>query len=325
MSENNTTNTTESMIISPSTYPVQFGILLSLQIPSALCFLFIFFNLCFVPRHRLLVHRLINHAVLCLVVNDFLICTTELPFTLVLLYRGVTAFINNTFCLVWFFYGYTTSTVSLFLLAWISVERYFLVFHKVFLKRHLFIGHYLPLLLCIFYPCVFYAGVLFIYKCENEFNYEQWGCASGCYQNNYFLGTYDWVINTIVPSVIVILMNALLFGRVAYQKYLMKQTRMLNKNKKLILQLLLCVVIYLSTWFPFFTLGIILVYIPDNELMNNLYQYIFNYTIYVMPLLSPFLALITLSDLTKKRSQAVEPQATLIMKTLRMVPTVANR
>ncbi|CAF2011345.1 unnamed protein product [Rotaria magnacalcarata] len=175
------------------------------------------------------------------------------------------------------------------------------------------------------YPCMFYAGVLFIYKCENEFNYEQWGCASGCYQNNYVLGTYDWVINTIVPSVIVILMNALLFGRVAYQKYLMKQTRILNKNKKLILQLLLCVVIYLSTWFPYSTIGIMLVYIPDNELMNNLYQNIFNYAVYVMPLLSPFLTLITLSDLTKKRSQAVEPQAALIMKSLRTVAAVANR
>ncbi|CAM4971748.1 unnamed protein product [Rotaria socialis] len=325
MSENKTTTTMESMIIPRSTYRVQFGIIVSLQIPSVLCSLFIFFNLCFVPRHRLLVYSLANHVLLCLVVNDFLICTTELPFTLILLYRGVTAFINNIFCLAWFFYGCVIFTTSLFLLAWISVERYLLVFHKVFFKRHLFIGHYLPLMLCIVYPCMFYAGVLFIYKCESEFNYEQWGCSSGCYQSNYFLGTYDTIINTIMPAIIVILMNALLFGRVAYQKYLMKQTHMLNKNKKLILQLLLCVLIYLSTWFPYSTLGIMLIYIPDNEMTNNLYQYIFNIAIYVMPLLSPFLALITMSDLTKKRSQVVEPRTALTMKPLRTAATVANR
>lgn len=192
---------------------------------------------------------LVNHALLCLVVNDFFICTIELPFTLVLLYRGVIHSLTIHFVSSGSSMVLVPLPISLFLLAWISVERYLLVFHEAFRTLHLFIGHYLSLLLCIVYP---------IMLCRRFIHLQMWkwiqlravGMYSGCYQSNSFLSTYDWIINMIIPAMVVILMNALLFGRVAYQKYLMKQTRMLNKNKKLILQLLLCVIVYLSTWAP---------------------------------------------------------------------------
>ena len=144
MSENRTTNVTELVMSRPSPFLVQFGLLLFLQVPSIACFLFILCNLLFVRRYRPPVHRVVNHVLLCSVVCDFLICTTELPVTLTYLFRGIVTPASDTFCLVWFFYAYAIFGVSLFLLTWNSVERYLLVFHGQLMREHLLIKHYLP-------------------------------------------------------------------------------------------------------------------------------------------------------------------------------------
>ena len=145
---------------------------------------------------------------------------------------------------------------------------------------------------------MWYAGVVFIYNgCQNNFNYKQWTCGAACYQSDPFLVTFDWVANNLLPAAIVILMNALLCGRVLYNKCKIAQTHMLKRNQKLILQLLLNSTVYVCAWFPLTILGIILTFKPDDELIAYLYQYIFNYTVYLTPLLNPFFTLITLPEL----------------------------
>ena len=293
----------------PSPYPIQFGILLALQVPSIACSVFILYNLFFVAQHRVIVRNIVNHVLLCSVICDFMICTTELPITLVYLFRGVVTPATDTFCLAWFFYDYTIFAISLFLMGWNSIERFLLVFHKPFIQRHLLIKHYLPLLFCMVYPIMWYVGVLFIYRgCQNEFDYQLWTGGSACYQLDPFYGTFDWIVNNLLSAVVVILMNVLLLGRVVYQKCKMSQTRILRKNQLLILQLLLNACVYMFTWFPLTILGVIIIFEPSNDLASYLYQYIFNYAVYLHPLASPFIALITLPELRKKLSRPFKRQ-----------------
>jgi hypothetical protein len=231
----------------------------------------------------------------------FFFVVTELPISLVYLFRGVVTPATDTFCLAWFFYDYTIFAISLFLLAWNSVERYFLVFHEPFIQRHHLIRHYVPLLFCIVYPIMWYVGVLFIYKgCKNEFDYQLWTGGSACYQHDPFYGTFDWIVNNLLPAVVVILMNVLLLGRAVYRKCKMGQTRMLKKNQRLIVQLVLYACIYMFTWFPLTFIGVFIIFQPSNGIANYLYQYIFMYATYLHPMSSPFIALITLPELRKK-------------------------
>jgi hypothetical protein len=231
MSDNETTNVTEIVDILPSSYAIQFGIFLAVKVPSVACSLFVLYNVFFVAQYRPLVHEIVNHVLFCSVICDFFLCITELSITLVYLFRGVATPATDSFCLACFFYDYTIFAISLFLLAWNSVERYFLVFHKPFIQRHRLTRHYVPLLFCIVYPIIWYVGVLFIYKgCQNEFDYQLWTDGSACYQHDAFYGTFDWIVNNLLPGVIVILMNLLLLGRVVYRKCKMGQTNILKKN-----------------------------------------------------------------------------------------------
>lgn len=302
--------TTTAVPVEPAvdfvTRRIQFGSILSLQIPSTLCSLFIFYYLIFPPRRH--PNRRVNVILLCSLLNDFVLTSTELTLGQVLLYQGTVIWTNRTFCLVWAWIGLAISVTSVVFLALMSIERYLLVFHEYFFKRHILLCRYLPLAFCLVYVAVFYTYTVFFFSCDEPFDYQTWGCSSYCYIYDPFLGPYDSFVNFTMPGVVVIFMSSLLLGRIIYHKCLLKQAEIIGRNKKLILHLTLYTVVYLTTWFPLGVTGTLLAFMPTNELVNYLYKFIFAYTWYLTPMCTPFLALITLPDIYQKLRQICRRQ-----------------
>ena len=112
---------------------------------------------------------------------NFLKTVTEMPFSLVVLYTGYVAEQSSHFCLFWAVYSYALFVIGLMLMAYGCVERYLLIFHRVFLNKHLISLHYGPLVFFSIYPPILYFGLIVIYSCENNFDYTQYVCGGPCY------------------------------------------------------------------------------------------------------------------------------------------------
>jgi hypothetical protein len=108
--------------------------------------------------------------------------TTELPLTLFVLHIRHVALQSDLFCHFWPVYNYALFVNGLMFMGYGCVERYFLVFCRVFFKKHMILLHYGPLVFCLIYPPLLYFGLIVIYPCENNFDYTQLVCAGACYQ-----------------------------------------------------------------------------------------------------------------------------------------------
>ena len=95
-------------------------------IPSLICFLMVFYYFIRL-RKTLLFGRINHHVILCILISDFLLITTELPFTLRFLSLGY--FQTSNLCQFWIFWNYTSEAIPLFLTMYASIERYLLIFH----------------------------------------------------------------------------------------------------------------------------------------------------------------------------------------------------
>jgi hypothetical protein len=105
-----------------------------------------------------------------------------MPFTLILLHTGFVAVQSSLFCHFWLVYNYALFVNGLMLMAYGCIERYFLVFCRIFFKKHLILLHYGPLVFCLIYPPLLYFGLIVIYPCENDFDYTQLVCGGACYE-----------------------------------------------------------------------------------------------------------------------------------------------
>ncbi len=105
-----------------------------------------------------------------------------MPLTLILLNTGFVAIQTYEFCLFWPAYNYALGSVNLMLMAYGCIERYFLVFHQGFFKKHLILLHYGPICFFLIYPPLLYIGLVVLYPCENYFDYTQFVCGGPCYQ-----------------------------------------------------------------------------------------------------------------------------------------------
>jgi hypothetical protein len=112
----------------------------------------------------------------------FLQVITEMPLTLIVLHTGFVAVQSPLFCLVWPVYNYALIVISLMFMAYGCIKRYFLVFRRIFFKKHLILLHYMPLLFLLIYPPVLYVGLIAIYPCETDFDYTKFVCGGACYQ-----------------------------------------------------------------------------------------------------------------------------------------------
>jgi hypothetical protein len=105
-----------------------------------------------------------------------------MPFTLIVLHTGFAAVQTPIFCLFWPVYNYALIVIGLMYMAYGCVERYFLIFYRVFFNKHLILLHYGPLVFLLIYPPILYFGLIVIYPCQTNFDYTQFVCGGACYQ-----------------------------------------------------------------------------------------------------------------------------------------------
>lgn len=270
---------------------IRFIVLLICLIPSLICFLLVFFFLC--KSGEISRKRLHNHVILVLLFSNFLLITTELPFTLIYSYYGHIIPQTDAFCSFWVAYNYGLYAVGLFLMAFGSIERYFLIFHERFIRKWSFIIHYPPIFLCFVYPLMFYNIMANVYPCENMYYYEAYVCGGACFQFEPIPGTTDYMINVVTPTICIIIGSMILLFRVTHQKRAMKIANTWRRNRLLYIQLISISMLYFLIWIPFVTISIIRIF-HDPYFLQDVILLIINYCLYICPLASPFISLIGL-------------------------------
>jgi hypothetical protein len=186
----------------------------------------------------------------------------------------------------------------LMLTAHTAIERYLLVFQRIFFHQHLFVLHYIPIVFCCIYPIILYIYLIVFYPCINQFDYTMLTCGGPCYFYEPAVSTFDQFANLVLPVAVSTFASLVVLSRVIRQKNRMQQHRMWRKNRRLVVQLLYVVILHNIVWLPmvicssimFFSTGSqsILVDLSINILPNG---------IYVVILLCPFISLVSLPEL----------------------------
>jgi hypothetical protein len=167
--------------------------------------------------------------------------------------HGIVLFSTPTACI-----ACTTVISALYvsvyiLMAWASIERHILIFHPNWFRtqRKCFFFHYLPLVVCILYPPIFYFVILVIIPCDIPFNYSMKLCNRYlCVTRISWIGAWDGIGHYILPAFITLIFSVALFVRVLYSRFRIQRRVEWRNYKKLTLQLLPISVLYIAIQLP---------------------------------------------------------------------------
>jgi hypothetical protein len=309
--ETSSTITTEQTNInyktSFQTNRIKFWILLSLQLLSIPCFIYVFLQFFYKKQLRQNIH---NHVILLLLIVSFLFVTIALSLTLAYMYTSHVRPATHTFCTLWNWLHYSLNIINLFLMAFACIERNWLIFHSKIVKSKggRFLFHYCPLVFCVIYPPIFYASAMFIYKCVSYYNYTQLLCKRPCYFNNKKWSNVDLFFNNYTPLLSIPIFCTIIYVRVLIQKCILKQQRFKwRRDKKLVLQLWILSSLYIAMWMPLQLCGLINLYWSPTFLLQAQidYMYLFPYLIH---LVYPYIVLLNFHHEMLKCKQAVSVQ-----------------
>jgi hypothetical protein len=238
---------------------IKFILLITLQIPGIILTLLIF---TFLITHRTMLKDVQNQPLIFLLIINFLSLTIDLPMPINFYRLGYVSPATAGYCTWWTFFEYSFNLASELLMGTISIQRHILIFHSNILqvrwKRYIY--YYLPLLLSLIYPNIFYLFAIVIYPCDGT----QWDFTSnGCGYNNCYilydkvLSTYDWIADDGLPAIIIIFSDTILVIRVIYQKSRRVQGVSWRKQRRMTLQLLGISSLYLIALLPSVVIGVI--------------------------------------------------------------------
>ncbi len=279
---------------------VKFFLILILLIPSTILCVLIF---AFFIIHRTTLRKLQNKALLVLLIVNFIQLTCNLPICIHFFRLDRVSPATVTYCKWWLFLESTLDAINEFLVAIISIQRHILIFQPniLNLRSKRYILYYQPLLLCIIYPIVFYMITVVFYPCDNtrwDFTSNMCGQNACYYSNNQILAEFDWIGNTAVPTIVILLANVALVIRVIKQKRRRRQTIPWSKQRRMTLQLLGMSSLYLITWIPSIVVGFIQQLKPSSFLYRIEEDYIADLT-YLICLFLPWICIGLLPEFKK--------------------------
>lgn len=287
------------------THTLPFGIFTALIIPSVPCYIFIFVQYI---RKDIFRQNIRSHTLLLVLICSALQVMTEMPTILTYLFNGVSPNESKSFCRFWAFQDYSFNVMILMLMALLAVERYLLVFHHLFLNRHLILLHYGPMAFCVVYPILLYAYFVFLYPCDPQFDYTMMTCGGPCYFYEPAVSTFDQFVNLVFPVFVSSTASLFLLVRVIRQKQHMQQHQIWRKNRRVVLQLLYIVILHNLVWLPMVTCSTIMLFSPTAQpVLVELSINILPYGIYVVILLCPFVSLMSLPELWPNFAQRIRP------------------
>ena len=271
---------------------IKFIILLVLQLLALPAYLYVFYR--FRQKHQLR-EALHHHVILLLLIVSFLFLVVALPLTQAYMFTSRAYPGTFIFCSLWNWIHYSLNMVNLFLMAFASIERNWLIFHPSLIRgtvRRICL-HYGPLLFCLVYPPLFYFGAIFLHKCEPFFDYTQLLCIWPCYFNSLRWSVADIYVNNLTTTCLIPIFCSIIYIRVFIQKRAMKQKAFQwRRDKKMIFQLWAVSSLYLAMWMPLQLLSLINTYIDPSFLLQAQIDYLFLMP-YMIPFLYPFIVMLT--------------------------------
>ena len=220
-------------------YPLRFWLYFISFVISLFWYIFVLLHMLL---DRGLRQTLSNHTIIVLLIVNIIYELISIPMFLSYFhYHGVVYPSTPATCLVWLFIDEGLFSVSLFLVAWASIERYILIFHGqwVATRRQQFLVHYLPLACLLIYLLVFYFFTITFPPCENDYEYNEIVCGSPlCYYDVPFFGLWDTIVLDIFPILVIVIFNLALLFRVLIQKHRFNQRIEWRKYRKMTVQLL---------------------------------------------------------------------------------------
>jgi len=139
-------------------------------IPSVILAIFVLYHLLIDRAFR----TALNNHIIILLLSSGLIESVIDGVWYIYWYRTGTVFsATPAFCTAWSIINSAFDVSIHIQMAWASIQRHILVFHPNWFgsRRKCFFFHYLPSVVCILYPIIFYF-TMFMIPCDIPFNYS---------------------------------------------------------------------------------------------------------------------------------------------------------
>ncbi|CAF0831476.1 unnamed protein product [Adineta steineri] len=267
----------------------RFWILLFFEIPSIFCSILLLYNLYF---DRTLRKVLNNHVMFIILIVGLFSQTIDVSNYLTYLRLGYMWPQTTINCYLWWFIGAAAYNLLGMLMAWTSIERHIIIFHHRWLntqRKRIFI-HYIPLISIVSYACSFYTACIFFGSCQNIIDYPQYWCFGPSFLGIVGLNLFDVLINSILPSVLIVIVDILLVIRFIKQRRRFHPRIQLYKYRRMIIQVLSCSVVYLLFNFPLMIIYLALIFgFPYGS--TGEFEIFIYFSSYFIPLLMPFICL----------------------------------
>ncbi|CAF1251024.1 unnamed protein product [Adineta steineri] len=304
----------------------RFWILLAPLIPSILVTIFVLYHLL---KNRGYRTALNNHVIILLLSVGLVEEITGIVWNIYFFRNGTSLLPTPAFCYAWIYID-TTAIVSVYILVtWASIERHILIFHSGHFstrtKRLLF--HYLPMILCILYPMIFYFVFFFIIPCNLPLRYTSRQCGRySCVSLSPMVALYDSLAHYILPAFITVTFSGGLFVRVLYQKYHIHQRIDWRNYKKMALQLLPISCLYIFLQLPPMSLYAAYSVGLPRTIGSDYFNDSLFFSFYIV-LLTPFACAMSLPELRTKcrnltlfwrRIHAVDPMQTVTVARIKV-------
>ncbi|CAF1189400.1 unnamed protein product [Adineta steineri] len=244
-----------------------------------------------------------NHVIIAIVFVGLILQFIDVSALAYYWRTGTVLVSTRAFCFAWLSIHTIGLIGTTILVAWGSVERHILIFHPNLIrtKTKRFFFHYLPLVICMMFPGVFYITMLFIVPCSTTVSYNKVSCGLyACIAVNPSIALYDSVVNYIIPPFIIVIFSVALIIRVLASKCRARQRIEWRNYRKMAIQLLsisfLYMFLYCPTIFLYATyVAGLLPYITATGYYSDL-----NYFGYFAVTLTPLICALSMPELRTK-------------------------
>ncbi|UJR32228.1 hypothetical protein I4U23_019693 [Adineta vaga] len=248
----------------------------------------------------MVIKALSNHAILLLIIISFIYITFDLPFIINSYYLGYDYPRTSSFCLFWYWIDYTLICTSLFLVATASVQRYVFLFKTYLLRirRTRWILHYIPLIISIVYPSLFYFIMIVFYPCEYSYSGQSLYCSAPCYFTNSILLNIDSVLHSVLPLVVTVSAHVILVCWMIRSMWRLNGRQLLlwKRQKKLIYQIFAFSLLYVIGWSPSIIVSVLQAFSLNNFNQNqSAIIFLYGMSYFICPL-QPFICLFVIPE-----------------------------
>ena len=280
---------------------IKLGIFVALEPAALICNGILVYYLI---ADRVLRKILYNHAILLLLIVTLLTNLIELPRIMDYLRVGLVLPQTYLNCSFWQWCDYLFYGATNVLLLWISIQRYFFIFysHLYNTGRRRLLFHYLPSVFIVIYLIAFYTAAIFIYQCEEHFDFSQPLCGIPCYTNYTNISFYDLIAHSFIPLFVGIFLDVNLIIRVIYRRQIrvQQQGAQWRRYRKMILQLVLIFSVYSLFQAPYFLTIFLQLFIKLPDAIAYIQIVCFYYFFWFLTQLLPIVCFGCMPEVTHK-------------------------